>query len=691
MSSDYPLDAAYAERVYAGVLGKIVGVYLGRPFEQWSYEGISERLGTIEHYVHEELGVPLVVADDDISGTFAFARAFRDSGKGLATTARDIGETWQNAIIEGRTILWWGGLGASTEHTAFLRMKQGIEPPLSGSTELNGPIVSQQIGAQIFIDAWPMLAPADPGAAARLATEAARVSHDGVAVEAAVLLAVMESMAFVESDLDRLREIGLTYVSKESLLRTMIDDLSEWRVTTPDWREARRLFAERYGYEKFGGGCHMIPNHGLIQLALMWSNGDFNQAMTIVNTCGYDTDCNSGNVGCLLGLAQGLAAFEGERDWRGPVADRMLVPTAIGAETVTDAVAVANEIVDAARWARGLSPWRPKDGARFNFAYPGSVQGFESETAHVRHDRGGLEIDVPRDAAEAAFAGTPIFLMPDQIGAVGYGLVASPSVMPGAEFGFRIVNRGDTSTDVGLAVEEYISDDRRRAVRTVTTTRVPPGESADLMAPLCLERGRPICRVGLRVEPGARVFMDRSLETGGAEHTYRQPEDPAVRRIWQTTWTNACSDVWFHGDEITVIANEHFGFLVQSAVHADALSLSCSMMRPNLCEAFGLVWNYQGLRRWTAALFQRDGRLAVVRCDGLATVLATVEHPWAFGESVALRIDVREGLAMIAEGDQPVLRVEDPAVHKPQGAVGFLVDRGRTTFGPLSVRTGKSQ
>ena len=34
------LPKDYTERVYAGVLGKIVGVYLGRPFEGWSYERI---------------------------------------------------------------------------------------------------------------------------------------------------------------------------------------------------------------------------------------------------------------------------------------------------------------------------------------------------------------------------------------------------------------------------------------------------------------------------------------------------------------------------------------------------------------------------------------------------------------------------------------------------------------------------
>ena len=67
MSMTLPDD--YSERVYAGVLGKVIGVYLGRPFEGWSYQMIQEKLGDIEHYVHDKLRVPLIVTDD-ISGTF---------------------------------------------------------------------------------------------------------------------------------------------------------------------------------------------------------------------------------------------------------------------------------------------------------------------------------------------------------------------------------------------------------------------------------------------------------------------------------------------------------------------------------------------------------------------------------------------------------------------------------------------
>ena len=35
----------YLERVYAGVLGKLVGVYLGRPVEGWTYQKTMKELG----------------------------------------------------------------------------------------------------------------------------------------------------------------------------------------------------------------------------------------------------------------------------------------------------------------------------------------------------------------------------------------------------------------------------------------------------------------------------------------------------------------------------------------------------------------------------------------------------------------------------------------------------------------------
>ena len=120
------LPQDYAERVYAGVLGKIIGVYLGRPFEGWEYARIERELGEITDYVHERFGVPLIVTDDDISGTFTFIRALEDFAGGADLSAADIGRTWLNYLIEERTVLWWGGLGNSTEHTAYLRLNRHL-------------------------------------------------------------------------------------------------------------------------------------------------------------------------------------------------------------------------------------------------------------------------------------------------------------------------------------------------------------------------------------------------------------------------------------------------------------------------------------------------------------------------------------------------------------------------------------
>jgi hypothetical protein len=100
----------HLERVYAGVLGKIIGVYLGRPFENYlTYDRISRTLGEIWYYVNDRRDAELpnrrlVVTDDDISGTFTFLRALSDYGNSLALTPAQIGQTWLNYLIEGRTI-----------------------------------------------------------------------------------------------------------------------------------------------------------------------------------------------------------------------------------------------------------------------------------------------------------------------------------------------------------------------------------------------------------------------------------------------------------------------------------------------------------------------------------------------------------------------------------------------------------
>jgi ADP-ribosylglycohydrolase len=190
-----PLPPNYEEKVYAGVLGKIIGVYLGRPVEQWTYEKIAEVWGEVDHYLPGKGGGPLIATDDDITGTFTFLRTLEDEGYSRDITPEQVGNNWLNYTIERKTIFWWGGLGNSSEHTAYMRLKSGIKAPHSGSIATNGKVIAEQIGAQIFIDGWAMVAPGDPEFAVDLARRAASVSHDGEAIYGAQVVAAMESMA----------------------------------------------------------------------------------------------------------------------------------------------------------------------------------------------------------------------------------------------------------------------------------------------------------------------------------------------------------------------------------------------------------------------------------------------------------------------------------------------------------------
>ncbi len=146
----------------------------------------------------------------------------------------------------------------------------------------------------------------------------------------------------------------------------------------------RDQIAAHYGYDKYGGNCHMVPNHGLIIHSLLHGEGDFQKSLMIVNTCGWDTDCNSGNVGCLLGIRGGLAAIEAGADFRTPVADRMYLATADGGRAITDAVTETfTWSTPAARWP-ARNPSRPRTALASTLTCPAPCRASCSTTARTR-------------------------------------------------------------------------------------------------------------------------------------------------------------------------------------------------------------------------------------------------------------------------------------------------------------------
>ncbi len=679
----------YVERVYAGVLGKIIGVYLGRPFEGWSYDRIMAELGDITYYVHEKRGVPLIVTDDDISGTFTFVRALADYGNSRDLTPAQIGQTWLNYLIEERTILWWGGLGVSTEHTAYLRLKHGVAAPRSGSIALNGQVVAEQIGAQIFIDGWAMVAPGDPAFAADLARRAASVSHDGEAVYGAQVLAAMESAAFVEPDLDKLLDIGVSVIPADSLIARMIAELRDLRAREPDWRKAREWLAEGYGYHKYGGGCHMIPNHGLILLSLLYGDDDFQKTLMIVNTSGWDTDCNSGNVGCLMGIKNGLAGLDTGPDYRGPVADRLYLPAADGGRAVSDAVIETYALVNGGRALAGQPPLAPKDGARFHFDLPGAVQGFLPEDAsllRVENVHGhsltgthclalhyhGVALGRPARAATATFLSPEAAQMP------GYGLLCSPTLYPGQTVRARVVADPANVTPVAAAlhVRAYGADDALTLARSPQVT-LTPGDAHEFVWTLTGSGAEPIAEVGVEIVSDKRadgtLYLDYLTWDGTPDVTFARPSHNGT--LWARAWLNGADrfDAW---DRLRVTQNEGVGLVMQGTREWADYRVAADIT-PHLVKSGGIAARVQGMRRYYALLLCADGKLRLVKALDGVTVLAEADFPWAYDEPHDLSLTVTVARIQAAVDGQSYFDVTDADRPLLGGAVALICEEGR--------------
>jgi len=711
-------------------LGKIIGVYLGRPFEGWTYERIMAQLGEISGYVHERLDKLLVVTDDDISGTFTFLRALQDYGCRRTISPAEIGQAWLNYLVEERTILWWGGLGNSTEHTAYLRLKDGVPAPQSGSVEMNTRVVAEQIGAQIFIDGWALVAPGDPELAADLARRAASVSHDGEALHAACALAAMEAMAFVEGDIPALLEAAVSVIPKESVVYRLYADLRERRLIEPDWQKARQYIASCYGYDKFPGNCHVVPNHALILLGLLYGEDDFQTSLMITNTSGWDTDCNSGNLGCLLGIKNGLAGIDTSKvDWRGPVADRLYLPSADGGRAISDAAREAVTIANLGRELANLPPQTPKSGARFHFELPGSVQGFQVEAdpaspgrlrienaaGHSRtgerclairwreHPRAGSRAKPMDPAADGWMrVATPTFIPPEaRRDQTGYLLLASPTLYPGQVVQTRIEADNDNEGPVrcGLFLQCYIQGEPggADALDHVSGPRVLllPGEDGEIGWHVPDLGGSPIAAVGIEILPetgrgqagfsAGSLYLDLLTWEGEPKVTLRRAEKGGS--MWRQAWVNAVDQYRaVYPEAFRLVQNRGRGMLIHGTQEWRDYRVSAGIT-PHMVRSGGIAARVQGLRRYYALLLAPQSRLRLVKlADGGAgptgeQVLAETELSWQPRETYDLALEVtgdsRHGTRLQGWVDgRRIFDLRDDSAPLEHGAVALVCEAG---------------
>jgi len=703
------LSTDVMERTYAGVLGKLIGVYLGRAVEGWFYEDIQREFGEVDYYVNHRVNWPLIVPDDDISGTFLFFRALEDNGFPRDISAKTIGDTWLNTIVEDRTVLWWGGLGRSTEHTAYLRLKAGIEAPRSGSVEMNGPGMAEQIGAEIFIDTWAMANPNDPERAAAMAREAASVSHGGVAIEAAVLLAAMEAAAFSERDIDKLLDLGLSFARHDQLKRLIGDVREQCANARGDWRAVRKWLGEYHGYERYPGNCPMVPNHLLLIASFILGGDDIQKGLKIAVSSGWDTDCNAGNLGCLNGIRLGLTGLATGPDFRGPVADRMYVVGADGGECLSDAVIETRRVLRATAALSGARYEQP--ASRFAFEFAGSVQGFEPDPLHrgaqgitgianLNETNEGHGLVLSYKALAPGVTGTvsvPTFIDPKPRGVDGtsyFDVIASPSLYGTQTVRATVRSFGDDNPSLRFFIWYFDEADQLKR-SDGEPFAIAQGDNA-LTWQVPDAGGHPIHRLGIELSASHRLsgrIALIELDWAGAPEnlhfgTSRELTPKLTPWDVSTFWTKSfvSSAKHYATDIYNTFTLSHPGKegVITTGTRDWVDYAVSSELVLELHECVGLVARARGHRRYYAGVVEGGEAKIIKRRDGEVTTLAAV--PFTFAPNARKEFELR------VEGDTLVLSIDDQELafatdaEYASGGAGFLIEGGTVPALGFAVR-----
>jgi ADP-ribosylglycohydrolase len=694
--------ANYLEKVYAGLIGMNAGIRLGAPVEPdaWTYERIKRVFGDLTDYVK---AFKIFAADDDANGPYFLGRALLDDARDREMEAGDVAKAWLNYAREGVGLFWWGGYGVSSSHTAYMNLKRGIPAPRSGSAEQNGLTLAEQIGGQIFIDTYGFIFPGNIQKAAGYARISASVSHDKNALEGAAFIAACISQAFISPGVEDIIAAGLRVIDPVSTYARVVNAVIDFHREHPErWELCRQYLEDHWGYDKYPGACHIIPNAGVCILALLYSAGDFNRGIELSTMCGWDTDSTSGSIGSILGVARGL---EGIRDnYRAPINDRVVMSGISGSLNIVDLPTYAGELAWLGYRRAGETP-PPALGPetkdiRFGFDLPGATHGFSSSDTYyctlkqtfetARSGAGSLEVffDALARGRKSKIYYKP-FYRRDDFSDERYMPVFSPRAYPGQRAGFFL--KAERWAGEGIFIQPYVRNTTTRKDILIGGVFLRGEDWTEISFTIPDLAGDMIDEIGFMVEGDTpatkgqdlgRLFLDDFTVTGKAAYSIdisRQKREFAS--IIPFSHNHGSWNI--EAGRLHAMSDSHAEAMTGNYLTGD-VEVS-GRVEPACGGSHLLSARVQGALRGYYAGFDGQGRVSILCNDSGLNRLASVPFDWEMNREYNL-IFIAQGssLKLLAEG-KLLLETEDSRFV--YGMVGYAkYDPGRTFFGNLRVR-----
>lgn len=681
------------ERIYAGFLGMNVGIRLGAPVEPaaWDFQRIAQFYGDIRGYVKDYKNF---AADDDVNGPVYFLRALSDNGADKPLTAQAVGEAWLNYARDGIGLYWWGGDGISTEHTAYNNLKRGILPPRSGSIEQNGIILAEQIGGQIFIDTWGLINLGDPTKAAEMAMIAAGVSHDGNGLYGAGFIAACIAAAYTASSVDEIIDAGLACIPKDCTYAAVVNAVRDFHGRdSQNWQKCMQYLIDHWGYDKYGGVCHIIPNAGVCVLAMLYGAGDFARTVEIATMCGWDTDCNAGNVGTILGVYCGLEGIA--LHYRTPINDTIVLSGISGYLNNLDVPTYAKHLYCLACQIRGERPDAavklPRGGELlFDFALPGATHGLRlgNSLRFMKHSTAdGLQLVVdrilPADDCDVYYKP---FYRRDDFDDERYKPVFSPTVYSGQTLRVSLVPH--FYIDGKISVRPYVLSAVRGERYEGQTQWLEDGVPLELEMRIPDTCGDCIAQIGFHIaaapETQLRVMAMLELKqmtvTGKPE--YHIATALCRKEFLQQTPFALNHGTWEQSGGVLTCTTEESAQAYTGNYYATDVEIRSDVVAQ---KGSGLMARAAGARRYLMGGFLEEGRL-VLRAyrDGELTQV-TADLPWEAGKAYRLSLEVCGNTAtLLVNGEKRLSTSNLPLA--PYGMVGFAQEcAGHGAFRDLHV------
>ncbi|MFB6112120.1 MAG: ADP-ribosylglycohydrolase family protein [Halobacteriaceae archaeon] len=315
--------AAARAAIHGGWVGACAGCLLGKPVQGWArhrIEGflreseqwplteymhaevpeevattydIHSNLEPIDAFIDEVSGMPI---DDDIDYPVLGVEVLQEHGPSFTTL--DIGNAWLERLPLMNTY--------TAERVAY-RNLAALRTPPETATHRNP--YREMVGAMIRADPWGFVALGNPDRAAEFAHRDARLSHVKNGIYAARWAAAMIAAAPLVESVSALLDAGLGQVPEKTRLTEAVETVRDWHGAGLSAEAAIDRVHERWDESDTYDWVHAISNAEVLTIGLLWSEGDFAEAITTAVAAGFDTDSHAATLGAILGTYHGVAGI----------------------------------------------------------------------------------------------------------------------------------------------------------------------------------------------------------------------------------------------------------------------------------------------------------------------------------------------------------------------------------------------